>query len=427
MTQEVLVVIRDVTIWGEGVASHDGLTIFVDGALPGETIRAAIFEKKPTYAKAKLSEIVESSPHRIKPICPVFGNCGGCQIMHLAYEKQLELKTKRVKDAFERIGKLKTFSVATCVASPKPLYYRNKIQLPVDRNLKMGLYAKRSHDIVPIKTCYIQSESGDKILQNIDLCEGLRHISLRTNRKGEALVTFVSRDKPTPEMMKLAKSVSLMQGVKGVLHALNAREDNVLFSDAYTLLFGEAALVEEVLGIRVSISPASFFQVNLDQAENLYQKAFELAEIKNGQRVLDAYSGIGVFSTYLAKQGANVIGIEVVAAAVNDAKMNAQSNGAKVDFRLGKVEDLIADLPDFDVVFLNPPRKGCDQIVLEATVKKSPEKIIYTSCDPATLARDLHYFASHGYAKIEAYPFDMFPQTMHVETVVKIEKEGDSK
>lgn len=422
MSQEVIVNIRDVTIQGEGVGTHEGLTIFVDGALPGEKVLAKIVEKKSAYAKAELIEIIESSPNRIKPICPVFGKCGGCQIMHLAYEEQLNLKRKRVIDSFERIGKLKDSSVAVCVASPKPLHYRNKVQLPVDENLKVGLYVKRTHNIVPIETCYIQSEAGNRILGNLHLVEGIRHVLFRTNRKGESLVVLVTRENPTQEVKKMAKAISLMEGVKGVLHGLNARDDNVLYSDAYTLLFGEGVIREDVLGMHVEISPASFFQVNLEQAENLYKKAYELADLKIGDRVVDAYCGIGVFCIYLAKKGVNVIGIEMIESAVEDAKKSAKANGADVDFRLGRVEDIIDDLDDLDVIFLNPPRKGCEERVLEASIIKKPKKIIYTSCDPATLARDLQFFAAQGYSKVEAYPFDMFPQTMHVEIVVKIEK-----
>jgi 23S rRNA (uracil1939-C5)-methyltransferase len=423
MEQEVLLKIRDLTVSGEGVGTHEGLTLFVDGALPGELVRAKIILKKPSYAKAELLEVIESSPDRVVPVCPVFGKCGGCQMMQLVYEKQLEIKRKRVFDAFERIGKLTQFTVAPCVPSPKPLHYRNKIQLPVDENLGFGLYAKRSHDIVPIDTCYIQSEAGDKILQEIRPVAGIRHVLIRSNRKGELIVVLVTREKPDAVIKALAKEISEKPGVKGVLHGLNARDDNVLFSDAYTTLFKEDYLEEEILGIKVHISPASFFQVNLEQAENLYQKAFELADLKKGARVLDAYSGIGVFSIYLAKQGADVVGIEVVDSAVKDAKKNAERNGVTIDFRLGTVEKFIGKVGKVDVVFVNPPRKGCEESVLEAIVQKAPQKIIYTSCDPATLARDLHFFAKNGYSKVEAFPFDMFPQTMHVETVVRITKE----
>lgn len=424
MEQEVLLRIRDLTVFGEGVGTHEGLTVFVDGALPEELVLAKIVLKKTSYAKAELIKVIEKSPDRTYPICPVFGMCGGCQMMQLAYEKQLEVKKKRVFDAFERIGKLKEFEIAACVASPKPLYYRNKIQLPVSENLKFGLYAKRSHDIVPIDTCYIQSEVGNKILEEIRPVKGIRHILIRSNRKGELIIVLVTREKPAPEIKSLAKEISQKVGVKGVLHGLNAREDNVLFSDAYTTLYSDPYLEEEILGIKVHISPASFFQVNLEQAENLYRKAFELSELKEGDRVLDAYSGIGVFAIYLAKQGACVVGIEVVESAVEDAKKNAERNEVRVDFRLGTVEKLIGKVGKIDVVFINPPRKGCEESVLEAIVARSPEKVIYTSCDPATLARDLHFFAKNGYGKIEAFPFDMFPQTMHVETVVRIRKEN---
>ncbi len=419
MQQEVL--IRDLTIWGEGVGSNNGLTTFVDGALPGEKVSIDVTQKKTTYAKGRLKAILERSPHRVKPICPVFGKCGGCQMMHLAYEEQLKVKQKRVSDAFERIGKLKEFTVAPCIPSPESLYYRNKIQLPIE-NGKMGLYAKRSHDIVPIEKCYIQSESGNELLRGITFIDELRHILLRTNRKGELLVVLVTREKPSEKILKLAKEISQKENVKGVLHGFNAREDNVLFSDSYTQLFGEGSLTEEILGIRVAISPASFFQVNLAQAENLYRKAFELSGLKKGGKALDAYSGIGVFSIYLAKQGVEVTCIEVVPAAVEDAKKNALENGVAPKFLLGKVEDLIETVAPVDVIFLNPPRKGCEESVLQATINKQPKKIIYTSCDPATLARDLHFLATQGYTNIDAHPFDMFPQTMHVETLVSIEK-----
>ena len=424
MAQEVMLFIRDVTVSGEGVGTYEGLTIFVEGALPGERVRARIVLKKSSYAKAELLEILDGSPDRVKPICPVFGKCGGCQIMHMAYEAQLLLKRKKVVDAFLRIGKLQDFQVAQCVASPKPLYYRNKIQLPVNENLEVGLYAKGTHNIVPIETCYIQSDAGNKILDGIELCTGLRHILIRSNYKGETLIVLVTREKATEKIKALAKKISQKESVRGVLHGVNARDDNVLRSDAYTLLQGEDCIDEEVLGIKVSISPASFFQVNLEQAEHLYRKAFELGCLTLNDTVLDAYSGIGVFSIYLAKQGVKVIGIEIVESAVLDAKANALKNGVSAEFLLGKVEDLIETVQNVDVIFLNPPRKGCEEIVLQASIAKNPRSIIYTSCDPATLARDLKILAGFGFTKVFAYPFDMFPQTMHVETVVKIEK-GD--
>ncbi len=424
MAQEVNLFIRDVTVSGEGVGTHDGLTIFVDGALPGERVRARIFLKKSSYAKAELLEILDVSPNRVKPICPVFEKCGGCQIMHMAYEAQLILKRKKVIDAFERIGKLQDFQVAQCAPSPKPLYYRNKVQLPVDGNLRVGLYAKRTHDIVPIEKCYIQSEAGNEILKGIELSHGLRNILIRSNSAGETLIVLVTRESPTEAIRAIAKTLSLKVGVRGVLHGLNARDDNVLRSDAYTLLYGKNIIEEMVLGIKVSISPASFFQVNLEQAENLYTKAYEIACLNENDTVLDAYSGIGVFSIYLAKQGVKVIGIEIVEPAVEDAKKNAEINKVSVQFLLGKVEDLIENVQNIDVIFLNPPRKGCEELVLQVAALKNPRSIIYTSCDPATLARDLKFLAGLGFAKVSAYPFDMFPQTMHVETVVKIEK-GD--
>jgi 23S rRNA (uracil1939-C5)-methyltransferase len=420
--QEVRLKIRDVTTLGEGVGTYEGLTIFVEGALPEEVVLAEIYEKKSTYAKARLIKILEKSDSRVNPICPVFGKCGGCQIMHLLYEDQLLLKKKRIEDAFIRIGKLTNFRVNDVVASPKPLYYRNKITLPISKDLKFGLFAKRSHDIVSINTCYIQKENINQILGEIQLSSEIRNVQIRSNRKGESLVVLITRTKPSEKIFKLAKDIMKNKSVLGVLHGINNRDDNVLFADAYQLLEGKKVLDEEVLGIKVEISPTSFFQVNLEQAENLYLKAFELAEILPSDKVLDAYSGIGVFAAFLAKKGACVMGIEVVNSSVENAKQNALNNGVFVDYRLGKVEDLMDEVLDLDVIFINPPRKGAEEKVLESIAKKAKKKIIYTSCDPATLARDLHFLSKHGFNKFDAYPFDMFPQTMHVETVVQISR-----
>lgn len=413
--------IEDLSLAGEGIGKCNGLTTFVEGALPGEKVKAVVIEKRNSFAKSRLLEIVRASTERRAPPCPVFEKCGGCQIMHLEYQAQLKVKEKRIRDAFFRIGKIVDFEISPCVASPKPLHYRNKIQLPVGPGNTIGLYAKGSHEIVPFHSCLIHNEVGEKVLWEVKkylVGTEIRHIFLRTSRKeGKVLVVLITKHKPTPALRVAAKNIMAIPEVKGVMHGLNAKENNVVRADAYSLMEGEGYLEEELLGINVRLSPAAFFQVNPWQASTLYAKALTLAEIKGSEKVLDAYCGIGLFTCLLAKHAKEVVGIESVQEAVDDAKYNASINGVNVKFHVGKTEDLIGNLERQDVVFLNPPRKGAEEVVLAKVLEMSPTRIIYTSCDPATLARDAAILHRGGYTKISLFPFDMFPETMHVETV----------
>lgn len=430
--------ICDLSSTGEGVGKHEGLTIFVDGALPTERVLVSVFEEKKNYAKGKIEKILRRAKDRVDPVCEKFEQCGGCQLMHLSYAQQLKVKEKRVSDAFLRIGKIERFTLQSCMPSPEMLSYRNKIQLPVSAGPKIGLYAKRSHEIIPIEACKIHNREGEKVIGEIKKLLGrfsisiydekkgrgeFRHLLVKTSKQtGKVLVVLITTRAASKELKAMAREIFQIPNVSGVVHGLNDRKTNAVRGESYTLLEGGYALEESILGIKVQISPASFFQVNPLQAENIYLKAFELGKITEGKRVFDAYCGIGLFACFLAKSGCKVTGIEIIPEAIEDAKKNAKCNDVPVEFICGKVEEEIGKLPRQDIVYLNPPRKGCEKYVLEIVAAMNPSRIIYTSCEEATLARDASVLVSKGYSKISLYPFDMFPQTMHVETVALFEK-----
>jgi 23S rRNA (uracil1939-C5)-methyltransferase len=406
-------------IHGEGVARHHGLTIFVEGALPQERVRAKVVENKKTFARAKLLENLLPSPDRIQPACSYFGECGGCQLMHLTYSKQLEAKQTRVKDALQRIGKIEA-EVSPCIPSNEPFSYRNKIQLSVDADHRLGLYARTTHDLVPISKCAIHCPLGEKVLttlQKLSLPTALKHVLIKTAVKtGQVLVILVTKtpEHPTVFAKELLEKV---KEIKGVVQNVNPSNETILGTEFHTLA-GQGWIEEELSGLMFKVSPASFFQVNPSQAEALYAKVGEFAELRGTETVLDAYSGVGTLSLILANSAKAVIGIESNDAAVNDAKENAEKNQiCNAHFLSGRAEEKIAELEEIDVAILNPPRIGCERSLLEAIAEKKPQKILYVSCDPATLARDLNILIQKGYRLTAVQPFDMFPQTMHVETV----------
>lgn len=427
---------------GEGVGQWYGCTMFVDGALPGERTRCSLYEKKSRYGKARVLELLSTSEHRVKPVCPLFGKCGGCQIMHLSYEEQLKAKRQRVVDALERIGKFKDFPVKECKASPKSLHYRNKIQIPIipsEQGLRFGLYSRNSHDLVDMQNCYIHCEEGEAVYQKIqeilktstlqafDYKSGIgeiRHLLIKTAvATQEVLVVLVSALEPTAELKRAAERiVSEIPSVKGVVHNFNPDRDNTVLGAVYTTLAGSDAIEEVLCGIRFKVSPASFFQVNPAQAELLYQAAIAASQVTELDTVLDAYCGVGTMSLLFAKKATRVIGVEAVPEAIDDARYNAQKNGiANARFHAALAEEFIAKSEEkVDIVVLNPPRKGCDPSLIEKVGTMSLKRIVYVSCDPATLARDLRLLAEKGWKLESVEPFDMFPQTAHVETVATL-------
>ena len=364
--------------------------------------------------------------------------------MHLDYQKQLEVKSKRVKDAFQRIGKHELVVMPSTRPSTPCLAYRNKIQLPVVADekgaIQVGLYAKGSHDVVFVDTCLIHSTLGDEVYQEIvnllkrssitPYCEQkhtgeLRHLLMRTAIfSKQVLVVLVTTSAVSSEIQKIAEQIMKIPGVAGVMHHKNSRRGNVVLDKDFTNLCGASLIEEKLCGLRFKVSAASFFQVNPYQAEHLYQAAIALAQLDGNSKVLDAYCGIGTLSLLIAQKAKHVMGVECVHQAILDAKDNANLNGINnVEFICNLSEKAIRSLPSIDVVFLNPPRKGCDPEVLFELKRLKPKTIIYISCDPATLARDAQILSSYGF-KIDAVEtFDMFPQTMHVETVARFSRQ----
>lgn len=428
--QNVTVTIQSLGINGEGVGRWHGYTLFVDGALPGEEVRGRITHCERTFGRMQVTHISTPSPERVSPPCPLFGRCGGCQLMHLNYAQQLILKQKLVVKAMERVGKLNNIPVQECLPSPSPLGYRNKIQLPVVGK-HIGLYARNSHDLVDVKECLVHCALGENVYGKVAAIvkaseiDALRYILIKSAvNTGQVLVTLVTTGEGSEILNTIAKAImEQCPEVRGVVQNVKESDDNVVLGKEFRLLCGESSIVESLCGIRFKISPASFFQVNTAQAENLYQKALELADLTGVEECLDAYCGVGTLSLLIAQQAKHVVGIECVPEAISDAMENAKENSiCNVDFQCGNAEDIIKTLQPIDVAFLNPPRKGCEKSFLEQLSRLAPKKIVYISCDPGTLARDMAYLIEQGYAVKTVQPFDMFPQTAHVESVTLLEK-----
>ncbi len=431
LEQTITLTIERLGINGEGVGIFEGFTIFVDGALPGEKIKAVICEVRKNFARARLIEHITTSPHRQKPICPVFGTCGGCQIMHLDYQEQLVIKRQRVIDALQRIGKLFDVDVTSCEPSPLPLAYRNKIQLPAgmsNSHLYLGLYAYNTHDLIEIDKCYIHCTLGEAVFQKVknilkasSLTEGdIKCVLIKTAvTTKQVLVILVTTQKSLPGLSKIATEImESMPEIKGVVQSVNSSIGNVMLGKEFYTLVGESSITETLSGLTFKVSPASFFQVNPAQAEKVYKTVLEYAALTGKETVLDAYCGVGTLSLILAKGAHSVIGVEYVEEAIRDAKENARVNHlSNTQFTCALAEEFISSLKHIDVGVLNPPRKGCERSFLENLALLKPTKIIYVSCDPATLARDLAILSEKGYKVEHVKPFDMFPQTVHVECV----------
>ncbi len=434
INDECIVDIRSIGSGGEGVGTFDGLVCFIEGALPGETVRACVTLLKKSYFKATLLEILKPSSDRVQPICPVFGKCGGCQIMHLSYEAQLNYKKQHVEETLKRIGGFQSLPISSCVASPDPLYYRNKIQLPVlykNNAWIMGLYARGSHDIIPVKKCFIHSAVGEKVFAAANSLLKLmpaphrgkiRHLLLRTAvHEQKVLVVIITTGIEKSWLREFAEKLMEAESlVHGVIENINTRADNVILGTRYETIKGVSTIEETLLGLKFRLSPHAFFQVNTAQVEQLYKAVMEMAELTGQEIVVDAYCGVGTMALIAASRAKKVIGIEYVADAIEDARHNAIRNQiANAVFEVGAAEKRIASIDKMDVVILNPPRKGCAEELLQELIRKKPSRVVYVSCNPATLSRDLQQL-SKTYRIEEIIPFDMFPQTSRVETVVKL-------
>ncbi len=426
-----VVVIESVGAHGEGVARAEDFVIFIPGALLGEEVLVEMTEVRRNYAKARLCSIHKPHELRQKPMCPLFGKCGGCHLMHANYDLQLQMKRKKVQDAIERIGGLDSHKVFPCISAPKPLAYRNKIILPValvEGKKVMGLYAASSHDVVPVNQCAIHMELGERVFNQLQrLIQEhptlLRHIMIRSSLYADASLVLLSGwHAPDAHVQQLASKIAeVIPTVKGVLYQHNPHDSNAILQGDIHSLWGASSIEEELLGVRFNISAPSFFQVNPWQAAQLYKYVASAAQLAHNHRVVDAYCGVGTLSLFLAKLCERVVGIECVAPAVEDAKINAQRNGIdNALFVCGETEKTLEKQLPADVVVINPPRKGCEPAVLQALCNNPPERLIYVSCDPATLARDLKILVEKHFVLQEVQPFDMFPQTYHVESVATL-------
>ncbi|MCH9620834.1 MAG: 23S rRNA (uracil-C(5))-methyltransferase RlmCD [Chlamydiia bacterium] len=433
--------IRDLSSTGEGIGSCEEGVLFVDDALVEEEVLCKVILKKKNYSKGELLEIIKPSVHRIKPPCPYFSKCGGCQLQHADAALQKRIKRSRVERALKKIAKVSEDKIEDFISSPKAFGYRNKIALPLvfeGGKKKVGFYKKRSHEIVSIDTCMLHDPFADEIYQKIKtlLLEStvtfysekqrsgnLQHFVMRSSDfEKKVLIGLIGLNHISKEIKKLCEQIYKIPGVKGVVYGKKAKATNSIYPEVETVVCGEGTLTQKILGLKIKISLLSFFQVNRECASLMYQRAFELASLKKGQRVLDAYCGIGSFAIYLAQQNIKVTGIESFSSSVLDAKMNAEANEVSIDFIEGEVEKKLSGLDSFDCIFINPPRKGVHVDVIEAIDKKNISKIVYTSCDPATLSRDIQLLAIKGYELKKILLFDMFPQTLHVESVALLEK-----
>ena len=438
---ELVVTIDTLTNEGQGVARVEGFAVFIVGALVGEEVKAHIIKVMPTYAIAKAIEIIKPSPDRVRPACPVFAQCGGCSLWHLSYPAQLRQKQQWVEDALTRLGGFSGVPMQPIVGMEEPTRYRNKGSFPfgaAGNGAVFGFYAERSHRLVPFSDCLIQDEqivdAARRVAAWANACgvpvydettgEGqLRHVVARTTGNGELMVVVVTKG----QLKKKSDLLSFLEDVDSVWHNENAKDTNVIFGEKFTLLSGKQALTETIGDKRFSVSPQSFLQVNRIQTQALYETAREFLAAKPEETVVDAYCGVGTISLFIAGDCKRVIGVEQVAPAIEDAKTNAMENAvANAEFVCGNVEDvlprLIAGDTKIDAIVLDPPRKGCEEAALAAIVQSSANRVVYVSCNPATLARDCKYLVGHGFALSAVRPVDMFPQTCHVETVVMMSR-----
>ncbi len=424
-----------------GIAHQEGMTLFVAGALPGEKVLARVQKVEKRYAFLKTLEVITPHPGRKVPPCPYYEKCGGCVCQHMEYSLSLQMKREKVQDALSRIGNLEV-EVPPVLGMADPYHYRNKTALPVGENagkLQIGFYAPRSHRIVDVDECLISKEESNIVLQavrswmekfhilpyNEITHQGLiRHVMSRVAKSGDVMAVIIATSPSLPHSRELVAMLRAhLPQLKSVYLNVNKRGDNVILGTENHLLFGEERMQDTLLGLSFSVSPLSFFQVNPVQTEVLYQTALDFADLQGRELVADLYCGAGTISLLLAQRARQVIGIEIVPPAIEDAKKNAITNGIQnAAFHAAAAEELlpkmVAEGLRPDVVMLDPPRKGCEEKVLEAICQAGPEKIVYISCDVATQARDAKYLTAHGYRAIKCQSVDMFCLTGHVENVL---------
>ena len=451
----VTVEITDIGVSGEGIGHVDGYTLFIKDAVIGDVVEAKVMKAKKNYGYARLMKVITPSEYRVEPKCVFARRCGGCQIQEMSYDRQLVFKDQKIRGNLERIGGFTKDQIDTVmqpvVGMEHPFGYRNKAQFPFgtdkEGNPITGFYAGRTHDIIANTDCALGVEQNKEILEIIlqymrenkiksyDEKTGkglIRHALIRYGFKTkEIMVCLVINGKKLPKAERLIEKLIQIEGMTSITISPNTRRDNVIMGDSYEILWGQGYITDYIGNVKYQISPLSFYQVNPVQTEKLYGLALEYADLKGDETVWDLYCGIGTISLFLAQKAKQVYGVEIVPQAIDDAKENAKINAIdNAEFFVGKAEEV---LPEYyaeyerehngetahaDVIVVDPPRKGCDETLLETIVKMQPEKVVYVSCDSATLARDLKYLCANGYEIKMCRGVDQFPQSVHVESIV---------
>jgi len=446
--ETVTIRFEDLTHEGNGVGKINGYPLFVPYGLPGEEAMVKVVKVNKNFGFGKLLEVKNPSPERVEPPCDVFYKCGGCQIQHMSYNLQLSMKQQQVKNVMRKVAHLEHVPVHPTIGMEDPWRYRNKVAIPVsekDGELITGFYQMRSHNIIEdMDTCVVQEDLNDRMVEAVRRIASrlgieaydekshsgvLRHIMVRTGRETkETMIVLITRTKELPRVKEFIRELTeTYPNVKSIIQNINPAKTNVILGDRTKVLWGQEYIYDSIGSIRFAISAKSFYQVNPTQTKRLYDKALEYAAIDESDIVIDAYCGIGTISLFIAQKAKKVYGVEVVPEAIEDARVNAKLNGmTNVEFEVGTAEEVMPRWKEDglrpDVIVVDPPRKGCDEGLLNAMLEMGPKRIVYVSCNPSTLARDLRILEDGGYETKEVQPVDMFPQSMHIESVTWLEK-----
>ena len=440
----VRVRIEDMGHDGAGIGRVDGYALFVKDALIGDLAEVKVMKAKKNYAYARLMRIVEPSPFRVEPRCPVSRQCGGCQLQAMDYEQQLLFKQRKVENNLKRIGGFENLCVQPVLGMEEPFRYRNKAQFPIGTDKEghpvAGFYAGRTHSIISCMDCLLGHPVNEQILDAVlnymerfqvpaydeQTGKGLvRHVLVRVGfSTKELMVCLVLNGRKLPKQEILVEELTKIEGMTGITINVNTERSNVILGRELIPVWGQTYITDYIGDLAYQISPLSFYQVNPAQTRKLYETALSYAGLTGKETVWDLYCGIGTISLFLARKAKKVYGVEIIPQAIEDARKNAARNGiTNAEFFVGKSEEI---LPEYyrknggyaDVIVVDPPRKGCEEALLETIVKMQPARVVYVSCDSATLARDLKYLCGNGFRVEKVQPVDMFGQTVHVETVV---------
>jgi len=437
------ITIEDIGSEGEGIGKYNGYTLFVKDTVIGDRALVGVTKTGKTYGFARLVELKKPSEYRVETKCPIAAKCGGCQLQHYDYAKQLEYKENKVRNCLTRIGGFHDFLMEPILGMEEPYYYRNKSQFPVGKNkdgsTAIGFYASRTHSIIDTEHCCVSAKVNDDIIKivrsfieqyqiepyNEETNKGLlRHILTRVGFcTGDIMVCLVINGKHLPYKDVLIEKLREIPGMKSISLNVNTANTNVILGEKVKTLWGDPYITDKIGSISYRISPLSFYQVNSLQVEKLYNIVLDYADLHGDEVVWDLYCGIGTISLFIAEKAKQVYGVEIIPQAIEDAKMNASINQiTNAEFFVGAAEEVLPtkykeENLNADVIVVDPPRKGCEESLLDTIVQMAPKKVVYVSCDPATLARDLKYLCERGYELSKVRAVDQFAHSVHIETV----------